>query len=183
MIATLRLLRLMVKHASELRDVLEVGLANTPTAPWKGIIPQLFARLNHPESYVRRSISDLLCRVTAAAPHLIVFPAVVGSSAVLGEIKDSSGEPVQLLFNVVIIANPLITRFIVIYVGILGECLSQPSDDGLTDRGDEASQDGEVSMAFVEENQQKAAVMQNCFAAMVDTLAKQVENYFSQHKH
>lgn len=44
-----------------------------------GIIPQLFSRLNHPEPYVRQSISDLLCRVAQAAPHLIVFPAVVGS--------------------------------------------------------------------------------------------------------
>lgn len=34
--ATLRLLRLVVKHASELRDVLEEGLAETPTAPWRG---------------------------------------------------------------------------------------------------------------------------------------------------
>lgn len=35
--ATLRLLRLLVKHAGELRDGLELGLASTPTAPWKGI--------------------------------------------------------------------------------------------------------------------------------------------------
>ena len=36
--ATLRILRLLVKHAWELRGVLEDGLAHTPTAPWKGII-------------------------------------------------------------------------------------------------------------------------------------------------
>lgn len=35
--ATLRLLRLLVKHAWELRGVLEEGLANTPTTPWKGL--------------------------------------------------------------------------------------------------------------------------------------------------
>lgn len=35
--ATLRLLRLLVKHAGELRDGLELGLASTPTAPWKGM--------------------------------------------------------------------------------------------------------------------------------------------------
>lgn len=34
--ATLRLLRLLVKHASELREGLELGLASTPTAPWRG---------------------------------------------------------------------------------------------------------------------------------------------------
>lgn len=34
--ATLRLLRLLVKHAGELREELELGLASTPTAPWRG---------------------------------------------------------------------------------------------------------------------------------------------------
>lgn len=32
----------MVKHASELRDVLEEGLAETPTAPWRGMCLTLF---------------------------------------------------------------------------------------------------------------------------------------------
>ena len=35
--ATLRLLRLLVKHAGELREGLELGLASTPTAPWRGV--------------------------------------------------------------------------------------------------------------------------------------------------
>ncbi|KAM3958581.1 LOW QUALITY PROTEIN: serine/threonine-protein kinase Smg1 [Aphomia sociella] len=77
--ATLRLLRLIVKHAMELQTVLESGLANTPTQPWKVIIPQLFSRLNHPETYVRKCVSDLLCRLAEDTPHLITFPAVVGT--------------------------------------------------------------------------------------------------------
>lgn len=48
-IATLRLLRLIVKHALALQEVLEEGLASTPSDPWKVIIPQLFSRLNHHE--------------------------------------------------------------------------------------------------------------------------------------
>lgn len=47
-IATLRLLRLLVKHAWELRNILESGLASTPTTPWKGnqyIL--IFAWINH----------------------------------------------------------------------------------------------------------------------------------------
>ncbi|OAD60741.1 Serine/threonine-protein kinase SMG1 [Eufriesea mexicana] len=77
--ATLRLLRLVVKHALELQNVLESGLSSTPTAPWKEIIPQLFSRLSHPESYVRTRVSELLCRVAENSPHLITFPAVVGA--------------------------------------------------------------------------------------------------------
>lgn len=77
--ATLRLLRLIVKHALELQNVLESGLSTTPTAPWKEIIPQLFSRLSHPEAYVRTRVSELLCRVVENSPHLITFPAVVGA--------------------------------------------------------------------------------------------------------
>ncbi|XP_055626781.1 serine/threonine-protein kinase Smg1 [Toxorhynchites rutilus septentrionalis] len=77
--ATLRLLRLIVKHALGLKEVLEEGLAATPTNPWRVITPQLFSRLNHHEPYVRKRVSELLCRVAKDAPHLIIFPAVVGS--------------------------------------------------------------------------------------------------------
>lgn len=75
---TLRLLRLIVKHALSLQDVLDGGLAATPTGPWKAIIPQLFSRLNHHELFVRKRVSELLCRVARDAPHIIIFPAVVG---------------------------------------------------------------------------------------------------------
>lgn len=75
---TLRLLRLIVKHALSLQDVLDSGLATTPTGPWKTIIPQLFSRLNHHELFVRKRVSELLCRIAKDAPHIIIFPAVVG---------------------------------------------------------------------------------------------------------
>ena len=54
-----------------------------------GIIPQLFSRLSHPEAYVRQSVSDLLCRVAVDAPHLIVYPAVVGASSSASEKLDT----------------------------------------------------------------------------------------------
>lgn len=77
--ATLRILRLIVKHALGLQDVLEKGLETTPSSPWEVIIPQLFSRLNHHEPYVRKRVSELLCRVACDSPHLIIFPAVVGA--------------------------------------------------------------------------------------------------------
>lgn len=46
---------------------------------FSGIIPQLFSRLNHPEAYIRQSICSLLCRVAEDSPHLILYPAIVGS--------------------------------------------------------------------------------------------------------
>ncbi|KAH8396306.1 hypothetical protein KR222_007688, partial [Zaprionus bogoriensis] len=77
---TLRLLRLIVKHASGLQEVLEQGLKTTPIGPWKVIIPQLFSRLNHHELYVRKSVCALLCRLAESCPQLVTFPAVVGAN-------------------------------------------------------------------------------------------------------
>nr|CAB3266393.1 serine/threonine-protein kinase SMG1 [Phallusia mammillata] len=78
--ATLRLLRLLVKHALELQSTLKNGIATAPTSPWRGIIPQLFSRLNHPEPYVQLSIAELLCRVAVQSPHLIIYPVVVATT-------------------------------------------------------------------------------------------------------
>ncbi|CAF0784356.1 unnamed protein product [Brachionus calyciflorus] len=77
--SSLRIIKLMVKYAIELREDLKNGLDETPSEPWKNIIPQLFSRLNHPEVYVRESVSQLLCRIAKDFPHLIIYPAVVGS--------------------------------------------------------------------------------------------------------
>uniref|UniRef100_A0A1I8IW13 PI3K/PI4K domain-containing protein n=1 Tax=Macrostomum lignano TaxID=282301 RepID=A0A1I8IW13_9PLAT len=79
--ATLRLLRLLVKHPGELADCLLEGFGDTPTGPWRAIIPQLFSRLSHPYPAVQQCLTELLIRIGADYPHLVVFPAIVGSSA------------------------------------------------------------------------------------------------------
>ncbi|CAD5118686.1 DgyrCDS7369 [Dimorphilus gyrociliatus] len=78
---TLRLLRLLVKHVSELKEALEPVLENTPASSWLSIIPQLFSRLNHPDPTIRQIVSNLISRVAEEVPHLIVYPAVVGHTA------------------------------------------------------------------------------------------------------
>ncbi|KAK3583612.1 hypothetical protein CHS0354_039435 [Potamilus streckersoni] len=145
-IATLRLLRLLVKHAWELRNVLEHGLAVTPTAPWKGIIPQLFSRLSHPEFYVRQSISDLLCRVAEDAPHLIVYPAVVGMSTTKIDSKDQ--EQSGMLNNYLVDSSTYV--------------------DG--EEGDDPpSQEEEEEGNIMDESSQR--MLQNCLTVIVETLA------------
>ena len=79
--ATLRLLQLTVRHALELQECLQEGLESTPSAKWRAIIPQLFSRLNHPVLSVRTRISELICRIASDYPHLIIYPAVVGSAS------------------------------------------------------------------------------------------------------
>lgn len=142
---TLRLLRLIVKYALELQNILEEGLQTTPTHPWKVIIPQLFSRLNHPESYVRLRVSDLLCRVAEDAPHLITFPAVVG--ALEGGLKFDFSE-----------------------ITLPKDCLSQNNEsceeNELNEEDD--NYDSDDNEEVVTNNS-----LQICFKTMVDTLSKQ----------
>ncbi|KAJ8935611.1 hypothetical protein NQ318_017349 [Aromia moschata] len=140
---TLRLLRLIVKYALELQSILEDGLQTTPTEPWKVIIPQLFSRLNHPESYVRHRVSDLLCRVAEDTPHLITFPAVVG--ALEGGLKFDFSE-----------------------ITLPKDCLSQNND---SNDDNELNEDDDNN--YESDNEESTNTLQTCFKTMVDTLSKQ----------
>ena len=153
--ATLRLLRLLVKHAWELRGVLEKGLAATPTNPWKGIIPQLFSRLSHPEAYVRQSVSDLLCRVALDVPHLIVYPAVVGASS--SEKSDTTVKNDD---------------------GFLNEYLKDHDD--VTDAGGDAEAGNQQVEDDDDVKQEDDVMLKNCFTAIVDALARNNPNMIAQ---
>lgn len=59
-------------------DQLAEQFAQTPTYPWKSIIPQLFSHLNHNSPRLRHIITDLLFRIAKDYPHLIIYPTVVG---------------------------------------------------------------------------------------------------------
>jgi PI-3-kinase-related kinase SMG-1 len=142
--ATLRLLRLIVKHATSLQDVLESGLALTPTTPWKGIIPQLFARLSHPEMYVRRRISELLCRLASDAPHLILFPAVVGCSLSKATLKDDNLLSIQ-----------------------------ETEDDGEDNEDEIEEEEEEDDEDSRSADDSQSSMLRSCFLAMVDTLSQQ----------
>uniref|UniRef100_A0A8D9A0V0 non-specific serine/threonine protein kinase n=1 Tax=Cacopsylla melanoneura TaxID=428564 RepID=A0A8D9A0V0_9HEMI len=146
--ATLRLLRLLVKHSLELRDVTEPGLSSTPPLPWTPIIPQLCSRLSHPEPYVRGAVSDLLCRIAQGAPHLIIFPAVVGSEP--GYVKENATVSASKLFNTLV----------------------KPSEED----------DDSVDIVDLDENPNTGDLLQQCFAAMVDSLAAQNAEAIAQIK-
>lgn len=44
------------------------------------ILPQLFARLNHPVREVRDTLCTILERIAASAPHALCYPAIVGAT-------------------------------------------------------------------------------------------------------
>ncbi|KAF9908194.1 Serine/threonine-protein kinase smg1 [Linnemannia zychae] len=79
--ATLRLLRLLAKHGGQLYEVFHENLVDINVSPWTNIIPQLFARLDHPEVPVQTLIADLLCKIGVQFPQLIVFHCVVGANS------------------------------------------------------------------------------------------------------
>ncbi|KAG0244135.1 Serine/threonine-protein kinase smg1 [Mortierella sp. GBA43] len=80
--ATLRLLRLLAKHGGQLYEAFDENLDSINVIPWANIIPQLFARLDHPEDGVRTLISNLLCKIGKEHPQLIVFHCTVGVNSV-----------------------------------------------------------------------------------------------------
>ncbi|CAF2371594.1 unnamed protein product [Rotaria sp. Silwood2] len=77
-LVTLRLLRVLVRHPQQLRTIFETNLVNVPTVAWKRLIPQLFSRLNHPDSFVRDYVTNLLIRIAKDYPQLILYSVIVG---------------------------------------------------------------------------------------------------------
>ncbi|XP_029946461.1 serine/threonine-protein kinase SMG1 isoform X1 [Salarias fasciatus] len=153
--ATLRLLRLLVKHAGELREGLELGLASTPTAPWRGIIPQLFSRLNHPEAYIRQSICSLLCRVAQDSPHLILYPAIVGSISLGGEAQNAGGKLPSALPS---------------FLGSMqGEELGGEEEEEEEERLEGGEEGGPDELTTC--SSQDQAMMQDCYSKIVDKLS------------
>lgn len=152
--ATLRLLRLLVKHAGELREGLELGLASTPTSPWRRIIPQLFSRLNHPEAYIRQSICSLLCRVAQDSPHLILYPAIVGSLSLGGEAQNAGSK-----------MPPSLPAF-------LGSMQGE-EDDEEEEEGEEELQNADEGPAeeMATCSSQDQAMMQDCYSKIVEKLS------------
>jgi PI-3-kinase-related kinase SMG-1 len=67
----------LLKHPSELRDDFAAGVATTPPAAWRGIVPQLFARLGHPVTAVRAQVQSLISSIGSVLPELVLYPALV----------------------------------------------------------------------------------------------------------
>ncbi|OXB81814.1 UNVERIFIED_CONTAM: hypothetical protein H355_015011 [Colinus virginianus] len=171
--ATLRLLRLLVKHAGELRQYLEHGLETTPTAPWRGIIPQLFSRLNHPEVYVRQSICNLLCRVAQDSPHLILYPAIVGTISLSSESQTSGMEEKYqmlkyILANILYMpGNKLPSAIPTLLGNIQGEELLGGECDGGSPPASQESTKEDTKVGLNEDQ----AMMQDCYSKIVEKLS------------
>ena len=82
----LRLLRLLVKYGHKFADLFDEELTGCSAMAWCHIVPQLFARLGHPDAYVREQVTLRLQRVGIVATHEVVYPAIVGVDTSTGSV-------------------------------------------------------------------------------------------------
>ena len=94
-IATLRILRILVKYGEYLKEEFIKELNNTPTNAWIGIIPQLFSRLSHPNKFIQSIVKDLLVKIGFDYPNEIIFQVIVG------ELEEES----ELQSNIISLTN------------------------------------------------------------------------------
>lgn len=105
--ATLRLFRLLLKYGYHLQQTFEEGF-KTIITPWLQVIPQLFARLGtHPEPFTQNQLIQLLSDLSKESPQLVVYPAVVGASA----LDRNSLVEKQMLRNFHLLKKHLSTNF------------------------------------------------------------------------
>lgn len=67
----------MLRHGAALESLLAAQLAAVPPAAWAAVSAQLLAQLPGARGAARRLLAALLRAVAAAAPSLVLYPAVV----------------------------------------------------------------------------------------------------------
>ena len=82
-------LRLLLRHATDLQSDFAAGMAATPALGWSGVVPQLFARLAHPEPTVRSHVQTLLIAIGRRLPQLVLCPAIVGADETPAILEDA----------------------------------------------------------------------------------------------
>ncbi|KAL8733536.1 MAG: hypothetical protein Q9181_003535 [Wetmoreana brouardii] len=91
---TLRLLTLWFAHGGEAQVNLAVteGFNSVSVDTWLEVIPQLIARINQPNTVVRKSIHQLLKEVGKAHPQALVYPLTVAMKSNVTRRSASAGE-------------------------------------------------------------------------------------------
>jgi serine/threonine-protein kinase SMG1 len=70
---------MFARFGFNLKDDYHTIFKVTPLEPWINVIPQLLPRLHHPISAVRDGICELLCRIAATRPQLLMYQAIIGT--------------------------------------------------------------------------------------------------------
>ncbi|KAJ3126559.1 Serine/threonine-protein kinase smg1 [Nowakowskiella sp. JEL0407] len=88
--SALRVLRVLMKYGVRMKELFETNFSNPNTESWELIMPQLFSRLDHPDTFVRQQIINLLCRISQSSPHKAIYQTSVGSMSERIKSKNSA---------------------------------------------------------------------------------------------
>lgn len=75
---------------SEVNAALEAGLAVVPLDNWLGVLPQLIARIDHPNKDTRRLLHALIMRLGSKHPQALVYPLSVALKSPRGDRKEAA---------------------------------------------------------------------------------------------
>ncbi|CAF4753479.1 unnamed protein product [Rotaria socialis] len=126
-----------------------------PTVAWKRLIPQLFSRLNHPDSFVRDYVTNLLIRIAKDFPQLILYSVVVGIT------DDSKMRRIKSRDDNIYQRKSASTH----------ESEDEKSQDDI-DEDDEEDDDEEMEEEDDIEKQENAVAMQNSFRLIYNVLSE-----------
>lgn len=86
------ILSLWFKHGKipEVLSVIEQGLSYVPLENWLGVLPQLIARIDHPDKSTRVLLHNLLMRLGTKHPQALVYPLSVASKSPRGDRKEAA---------------------------------------------------------------------------------------------
>ncbi|RYH28611.1 DUF3385 domain-containing protein [archaeon] len=74
----------------EVHTALHAGLAMVPLDNWLGVLPQLIARIDHPDSETRALLHSLLVRIGMKHAQALVYPLSVALKSPKGERKEAA---------------------------------------------------------------------------------------------
>ncbi|PRP88184.1 hypothetical protein PROFUN_04007 [Planoprotostelium fungivorum] len=95
-VATLRLLRLLLHFGSELKESFSHKMSEeSPLTAWKDILPQLFSRLGHPDPFVNSQLRMMITRISMETPHMVIYPVLSSRS----NASNRQGKQMQLLLS------------------------------------------------------------------------------------
>ncbi|CAF4176265.1 unnamed protein product, partial [Rotaria magnacalcarata] len=154
-LVTLRLLRVLVRYPQQLCTIFETNLLSLPTVAWKRLIPQLFLRLNHPDSFVNDYVTNLLIRIAKDFPQLILYSVVVGIT------DDSKMRRIKSRDDNIYQRKSASTH----------ESEDEKSQDDI-DEDDEEDDDEEMEEEDDIEKQENAVAMQNSFRLIYNVLSE-----------
>jgi len=79
-------------HVPELHSTIAAGLMSVHIDTWLGVLPQLIARLDHPEEHGRLLLHELLLRMGTQHTQALVYPLTVAFKSSSEERKRAAGE-------------------------------------------------------------------------------------------